>query len=297
MTWKPVLTLIALTSLLPELLSGSTPLEAWAAPQVLPLFILGYGVPILVIRELAIRRDTGAFGIFLMGLGYGVINEGFFAGTLFRETGVPIPFFDHYGFALGVSWPWAAVICAWHAVTSVWLPIAVTERLHGRDPWLPRWALVLAGLITLGLPSLVFLWRMGSPAMGALVAQWAVILAVVGLGLRVARQGADSRARGFPLVLGFLGGLGFVASLIPAGAHLPPLVQVAALTAIVALFGWIIRRRGLAAPYPVGWFALGWYVSVAVFAATHVIFTSPITLAADLLALCLLGLLVWRGTA
>jgi hypothetical protein len=297
MRWKPVLTLVAISSFLPELLSGSTPLEAWLSPPVLPLFILGYGVPVLLIRELAVRQNLGAVGIVVAGLGYGLVNEGLFAGTIFRETGVPIPLFDSYGYSGGVSWAWAVLICTWHAVTSVWLPVAVTERRFGRAPWLGRWGLGLATLVTLGLPCLTYLWQNGRAGLPSLVAQWAVILALAILAQRFTRQGGNSRAKAFPLVLGLMGGPAFVLAMLPAALKVPPVAQVATLAAIVALWGLILWRRHLAAPYPVGWFAIGWYVAVAAFSATHLLARSPQTLAADVVVLAALWLFVRRVPA
>ncbi len=53
MKTKPLLTLVALTTVLPELFSGSTLLPSFILRPGLVLFLaLGYGVSVLLVREL-----------------------------------------------------------------------------------------------------------------------------------------------------------------------------------------------------------------------------------------------------
>ena len=61
---SPIL-LMAITAVLPELLSGNTPLPLFANPQVWIFFVLAYGLPIVLLRELAVRVGTGFAGLFI----------------------------------------------------------------------------------------------------------------------------------------------------------------------------------------------------------------------------------------
>ncbi len=64
----PVLTLLLLTTILPELLTGSTPLVSFLNPGLLLFLGLAYGLVILLIRELAVRHDVRLRGLIFFGL-------------------------------------------------------------------------------------------------------------------------------------------------------------------------------------------------------------------------------------
>ena len=286
------LTLVALTSILPELLSGNTPLEALLGFPLL-LFLFAYGLPVLLIRELAVRRDTGHFGLFLMGLGYGLINEGLYARTIFRDVDVPVDVFDHYGFALGINWPWTAFICVWHAMASVWLPIALTERHFAqRTPWFGRWAYCGLGVTTL-LSGSAFFLLVGQSATEAelghvenepvmLAALWVVILAVwVAGSLQRRRTDSPSDRRALSVLIGLTGAPAFIVCAIPADQRWPLALSFAALILLAALYTLAFRFLRLNA----AWFALGWYIQIAALSWTAIAMASPLTVVADLLIL------------
>ncbi|MBU6403024.1 MAG: hypothetical protein KGS61_22100, partial [Verrucomicrobia bacterium] len=131
---------MALATVLPELFSGSTPLPAFVLnPGLLFLLFLGYGVAVLLVREVAVRCRVGLAGLFVLGLGYSILNEGLLARTLIRQTGLPVPLYDRFGYLGGISLPWTAGIGTWHACASVWFPILLTHHLFPQfraTPWL-----------------------------------------------------------------------------------------------------------------------------------------------------------------
>lgn len=51
----PVATLLVLATVLPELFSGSTPPAGFVNPGVVVFLFFGYGVPVLLVREFAVR--------------------------------------------------------------------------------------------------------------------------------------------------------------------------------------------------------------------------------------------------
>ena len=65
--WKPLLALLLTTPFLTELLSDSMPAREFFRPPVL-LFLatVGYGFPILLLREFAVRRHLGLAGLFVL---------------------------------------------------------------------------------------------------------------------------------------------------------------------------------------------------------------------------------------
>ena len=102
---RPTLTLLLLTTVVPELLTGSTPLYGFLNPGQLVFLTLGYGLAILLVRELGVRLGIGLGGLILFGLAYGIFNEGLVAKTFLLDRSLPVPQYDGYGYWLGISFP------------------------------------------------------------------------------------------------------------------------------------------------------------------------------------------------
>lgn len=63
------------SALLAEVISGGTPLTLFMAPGVfLPFVVLVYGIPVLVLREVAVRRGYGPLGLWCLGVLYSLVN-------------------------------------------------------------------------------------------------------------------------------------------------------------------------------------------------------------------------------
>ncbi len=150
-----LLTLILLSSALPELTTSSTLLADFLRPSTfLLLALLGYGIPVLILRELAIRFHLNYLGIFYFGIAFGLYSEGFIAKTLILSTALPSAAYNNYGYYFGLSIPFALAISIWHALASVVLPIFFTHSLFPEkksDPWLPKWLSTLLGLALAGV--------------------------------------------------------------------------------------------------------------------------------------------------
>ena len=152
--WKPIVALLFITPFLTELLTGSLPASAFFRPQVfLFLATIGYGFPILLLREFAVRRQLGIFGLLALGFVYGIYNEGILAKTFYLATNVPLNNFDGYGYNYGIAIPWAINISTWHALHSLLYPIVAIYYFfpaHRESPWL-NWK----GIICLAVPTVV----------------------------------------------------------------------------------------------------------------------------------------------
>jgi len=94
-TASAALFLLVVPGFLAEVGSQNTPLLAYLSPVTFLLGTLTYGVPLLVIRELAAARSLNAAGIAILGLAYGILNEGILARTLTQGSGPPL--FDFAG--------------------------------------------------------------------------------------------------------------------------------------------------------------------------------------------------------
>lgn len=185
--WKPILTLAVLSPVFTELLSGNIPL--WPFLNPITLFFLctiGYGIPVLILRELAVRRRLGAHGLLMFGVAYGTYNEGLMAKTLFLPHHVPIPSFDQYGFFGGVEVPWLLCITSWHAFFAFLFPVIFVEHLYPEERlerWLSdRWLWIWSAVI-LALGALVFFGHGGETQPGTvphlilIVALWVALIA------------------------------------------------------------------------------------------------------------------------
>lgn len=143
---KPILTLIVLAMVMPELVTGSTTLPSFLIPINFIINFLGYGIAILLIRELYVRYKLNFLGLFLLGVAYAGLNEGIIAKTFLLESGIPWNIFDNYGYILGISVPWALAMSIWHSVFSVMFPILATHFLFvgvSRDSWLNKKTIAL----------------------------------------------------------------------------------------------------------------------------------------------------------
>ncbi|MGD0250164.1 MAG: hypothetical protein ABSB97_04680 [Thermoplasmata archaeon] len=106
-----------------------------------------YGLSALLIREFAIRYRTGPAGVLLLGLAFGVLNEGMAAHSLFNPAWPGVAVQGSYGRLGGVNWLWAEWIVPFHAVYSISFPIFLSRQFwpEVRDTRFlsDRWAVLL----------------------------------------------------------------------------------------------------------------------------------------------------------
>ena len=138
---KAALLLMLIAAVLPELVVGSTPVTGLFNPIALVFLLLGYSLPVLVLREYIVRNRIGVAGIIALGVAFGIYNEGLWAKTMILLQDLPISQFDMYGRIAEVNMPWLFVIGLYHALAAVLLPIAIAHWRYKdiRDvPWLPK---------------------------------------------------------------------------------------------------------------------------------------------------------------
>jgi hypothetical protein len=138
---RPAFVLVGLAILIPELLTGSTPVASLLNP-IGDLFLLGlYGGGVLVIREVALRWNRGWAPVLLLGAAYGIVEEGLGTKTFFDWAEIGRPNFGPYTHWAGVNWVWAGELTLFHAIFSIALPIALTGLLYpesGDRPFLTK---------------------------------------------------------------------------------------------------------------------------------------------------------------
>lgn len=221
-----VFTLVTLSSVLTEIVSGNQPVHAYLNPKIAIFLTLAYGLPVLVIREVVVRFRIGLVGIFLMGLAYGILNEGLIAGTILREINVPINVFDRYLMWGGFNISWTLVIVPWHAMHAILFPILLMAFWfpgNGTTPWLGRKTfLSLSGLL-IGLVLFIGIAKKPHPQM---LASLAAMIAFVLLAFLFRDSEGDIERRNEKKISSFFLGMAYYPfvflGLIIAGAKKIP---------------------------------------------------------------------------
>lgn len=267
---KAIVTLMVIAPVLTEIVSGNTPPHALLHPQITGFLLAAYGLPLLLIRETAIRWRLRTGGLFLLGLAYGFLNEGLLAQTLIRYEHVPVANFNHYLCAAGVNFSWMALIVPWHALMAVCFPLALLDYWFpscAESQWLGSKA--FAALATIVMACVVFLGVARTPRF-QMRAFLLVILALAACawllrGSRIPEKrdttlkpGAFAFGSFLYLVL-VLGGVALAAWKPPAG------VYFAYIAAAILGGWWFASRRGFERSPAAAMVAAGAYCVASLF--------------------------------
>ncbi|MBM2614242.1 hypothetical protein JIG36_01560 [Actinoplanes sp. LDG1-06] len=140
--------LFFLAPLVAEFLLGNLPIVL--LPAVLALAPL-YGGGALLIRELVRRRGLGWPNIVILGVAYGVLEEGLTTQSLFNPNYADQHLLvDGFVPALGIAVPWTIFVIGLHVFWSVGASILMVESLAGdrrTTPWLGRTGLIVTGVL------------------------------------------------------------------------------------------------------------------------------------------------------
>jgi len=163
-TWPAALTLLFLSPIVGEMISGSTPPLLFL--QLFSLIFLPtlYGISAILIREIIVRRRLGWGNALLMGAAFGIFQEALVVQTwfTFRSPHSPSHSLGTYGVLWQTNWDWALNLTIYHAVVSITVPLMLIDLFYPRRtslPWLGRksmallagWLLVLCGLLAYGV--------------------------------------------------------------------------------------------------------------------------------------------------
>ena len=253
----PILTLFLLAPAVGELLSGSAPPAEFFTPFGLILLSALYGSGAVLIRELVRRWDKGWASIFLLGLAYGIYEEGIVVRSFFDPGWPDLGVLAEYGRFWGVNWLWTIDLTMYHAVVSITIPILLVELLypaHRGTPWLRRRGLIFFSLLLLAVMA-------ATPLMGMQVSPLALLACVLVMALLAvlayvwpARKVAASReTRPLPAilytVLGFAATIGWVISMwFMPEQNFPVFIALSAALAWPLIIAFTLRgmtRRGM----------------------------------------------------
>jgi hypothetical protein len=252
---KPALSLFLLAPLIAEYLLGSL---SFAQLVLFPLMALMYGAGALFVREVTRRSGRGWPTIIMLGLAYGVIEEGLATQSLFNPHYLGLHLLD-YGFipALGIGAPWTVYVVILHVAWSIAVPIGLVEALFSdrrSAPWLKKTGFVISGIIyVLGVVLITFGTRQKEKftasaaqlAVSAIIATVLIVAAFVLFRRRKVEPAAlPESTRWRPLTLGVLAFVtGSVFHLVTqlGGDYLSPWVAV--LIALALPLGMIAVTR------------------------------------------------------
>lgn len=88
-----------------------------------------YGCGVILIREAAVRWNKGWPTILMLGIAYGIMEEGISVHTFFSPVTQTVGVFGLYGRFYSLNVTWAILISIFHAVYSIALPILIGNLL------------------------------------------------------------------------------------------------------------------------------------------------------------------------
>ncbi len=162
--WPALLTLLLLSPIVGELLSGSTPPLRFILPFSLVSLPTLYGISAILIREIIARRGLGWGNALLMGAAFGIFQEALVVQTWYTYAvpGSASHNAGAYGVAWQTSWGWALNLTVYHAIISITVPLILISLFFPRLrslPWLRRrgivvgsvWLFVFCGALAFGI--------------------------------------------------------------------------------------------------------------------------------------------------
>lgn len=210
--WAPAVALFALAPFFGEVVGAALRLSYFTQPLRLVAVVAFYGAGVVLIREVAHRRQLHWSGLVLLGIAFGVLEEGLMLWTIFNPVGMDGE--GVFGRAIGVNWVWAVVVCGYHVVWSVMIPIAVARLAFpaARErAWLTRRMLVIISAVFLssaGLFTLISFLRSDFRPSWIQVGEAVILVAVLAwAGLQCTAESVDFRAGRVPrpLAVGLFG--------------------------------------------------------------------------------------------
>ena len=126
---KATLFLLFFSPINAELLTASSPPIEFFFPTTFIFLTLFYGTGVLIVHEAATEWKKGWPTIMVLGLAYGVIEEGLVTMSFFNSNWPDIAYLGTYGHFYGVNWVWCVGLSIFHSVWSISVPILVTRMI------------------------------------------------------------------------------------------------------------------------------------------------------------------------
>ncbi len=195
---RAALVLLFLAPVLGELVSAHQRPVEFFNPVSFAAMALPYGCGALLCRELTRRWRKSWLSLLLLGIAYGLYEEGIVSRALFDPHWHELEAIGRYTHAAGVNWTYGIGLIHFHATVSIFSSVTLAELLfpeRRREPWLTSGQAALCGFVlALWAPVLAWLAKADHPLFRPSPATWA--LTAVGLvGLVVAASQVPHRPR------------------------------------------------------------------------------------------------------
>ncbi|MCI4346590.1 MAG: hypothetical protein L3K07_07570 [Thermoplasmata archaeon] len=268
LTRRVLLVLVLLTPGIPEFLTGSTSVtRALFDPAGFVINVLLdvglYTTGALLIREAAARWNRGWATILVLGLAYGIVEEGLAVHTFFQSGGSPVGLFGSYGRLLGLNTVWATEFAFFHATFSIAIPLLIFDRLYPRLRGVPLLTPRSAAVCVGGILGVVLLGDAVFAAIDRPPLFWAIglsalVLALLLIARRLPREllapvgGPPTASPRQLLLVGILPFAGWIpVSYVLAGSHVPAAATLAFVLASYLLpAAYAVRHLGTAENQP-----------------------------------------------
>jgi hypothetical protein len=171
----PALVLYFMTPAIGELLSGSASPFEFFNPFGLLILPALYGSGAIRVRAIAFHWEKRWPTILVLGLAYGIVEEGLMVISFFDPAWPDLGLLGVYGRWAGVNWVWCLFLTIYHAVFSIAIPIFLVELLfpERRDErWVGRRGMIVLSplLLAVVLFGFLFLTEYRPPALPYMMA-------------------------------------------------------------------------------------------------------------------------------
>ncbi len=178
----PWLTLLLLAPILGELLSAhQSPLEFFNPGNFL-ILSLPYGFGAILCRELVVRWKKGLLGLLLLGIAYGIYEEGIVVHSFFNPNWGELGALARYGYFAGINWTWSECMVHFHTFISIGASVMIAEMIYParRDKsWVNGKGMVICAVAFLAWIPLGFMMTDYFPPLGLYVLSWVVFIALI----------------------------------------------------------------------------------------------------------------------
>lgn len=188
----PALVLYFLSPIIAELLSGSAPPVEFFQPFALVILPALYGSGAILIREISLRWGKRWPTIIVLGLAYGIVEEGLMVKSFFDPNWMDLGVLGVYGRWAGVNWIWTLMLMIYHSLVSIAIPIFLVELMYPdrRDEqWIGRRGMV--GLTLLLTADVLFGFLLLTPYRPPVGPYLLAITATIGLAVLARRMPAE----------------------------------------------------------------------------------------------------------
>ncbi len=212
--WRAALLLAVLAPASAELTLGTV---SWRMAWLMLLYVPIYGAGAVFIREVVRRTGRGWPSLLLMGLVYGLVEEGLALQSLTSPH-----LYGAAGWApriLGVNTAYAELNLVYHAVFSIAVPVVLVELRFPARPYLGRTGLIVSGSIALLGAALIRISVPPAEDPGyalpviAVVGLIGLIIALTVVALRLPRFAVPAAPPPRPLFVGLFAGAAVLAYL------------------------------------------------------------------------------------